>query len=126
MWFYLFLILHKSTLLDDYFVKPTFWQGAVENLLERSAYVQLLDGSIVLLEDGTRHLILDALKEMSTNALRCLGFAFKDNLSEFATYDGEGHPAHSLLLDPSNYSAIENELIFVGLVGLRVRLHILF
>ncbi|KAH7677970.1 P-type ATPase protein [Dioscorea alata] len=94
-------------------------KGAVENLLERSAYVQLLDGSIVLLEDGTRHLILDALKEMSTNALRCLGFAYKDNLSEFATYDGEGHPAHTLLLDPSNYSAIESELIFVGFVGLR-------
>ncbi|KAJ0979410.1 hypothetical protein J5N97_014884 [Dioscorea zingiberensis] len=94
-------------------------KGAVENLLERSAYVQLLDGSIVLLEDRARNLILDALREMSTNALRCLGFAYKDNLSEFATYDGEDHPAHRLLLDPSNYSSIESDLIFVGLVGLR-------
>lgn len=65
--------------------------------------------------------ILDALNEMSTGALRCLGFAYKTELSEFETYDGsEDHPAHRLLLDPSNYSSIESELIFAGLAGLRV------
>ncbi|WOL00686.1 calcium-transporting ATPase 1, endoplasmic reticulum-type-like [Canna indica] len=94
-------------------------KGAVENLLERSTYIQLLDGSVVLLDDGSRNQILNALHEMSTNALRCLGFACKDDLAEFATYDGEEHPAHKLLLDPSNYSSIETGLIFVGLVGLR-------
>eukprot|EP00262_Sarcandra_glabra_P011681 TRINITY_DN2859_c0_g3_i1.p1 TRINITY_DN2859_c0_g3~~TRINITY_DN2859_c0_g3_i1.p1 ORF type:complete len:510 (-),score=84.30 TRINITY_DN2859_c0_g3_i1:121-1590(-) len=56
---------------------------------------------------------------MSTAALRCLGFAYKEDLSEFATYDGEGHPAHKFLLDPSNYLSIESNLIFVGLAGLR-------
>ncbi|XP_020086089.1 calcium-transporting ATPase 1, endoplasmic reticulum-type-like [Ananas comosus] len=94
-------------------------KGAVENLLERSAYIQLLDGSVVLLEESSKALILDTLREMSTNALRCLGFAYKDDLADFATYDGEDHPAHRLLLDPSNYSSIESDLIFVGLVGLR-------
>ncbi|URE10913.1 Cation transporting ATPase, C-terminus [Musa troglodytarum] len=94
-------------------------KGAVENLLERSSYIQLLDGSVVLLDDRSKNLILDALHDMSTNALRCLGFAYKDDLAEFATYDGEDHPAHKLLLDPSNYSSIETGLIFVGLVGLR-------
>ncbi|KAJ8476738.1 hypothetical protein OPV22_020465 [Ensete ventricosum] len=94
-------------------------KGAVENLLERSSYIQLLDGSVVLLDDRSKSLILDALHDMSTNALRCLGFAYKDDLTEFATYDGEDHPAHKLLLDPSNYSSIETGLIFVGLVGLR-------
>ncbi|ONK67805.1 uncharacterized protein A4U43_C05F3960 [Asparagus officinalis] len=94
-------------------------KGAVESLLERSAYVQLLDGSVVLLDDNSKHLILQALHEMSTNALRCLGFAYKDDLAEFSTYDGEDHPAHKLLLDPSNYSSIESDLIFVGMVGLR-------
>ncbi|THU50052.1 hypothetical protein C4D60_Mb06t16010 [Musa balbisiana] len=93
--------------------------GAVENLLERSSYIQLLDGSVVLLDDRSKSLILDALHDMSTNALRCLGFAYKDDLTEFATYDGEDHPAHKLLLDPSNYLSIETGLIFVGLVGLR-------
>ncbi|CAL9055167.1 calcium-transporting ATPase 1, endoplasmic reticulum-type-like [Musa acuminata AAA Group] len=94
-------------------------KGAVENLLERSSYIQLLDGSVVLLDDRSKSLILDALHDMSTNQLRCLGFAYKDDLTEFATYDGEDHPAHKLLLDPSNYSSIETGLIFVGLVGLR-------
>ncbi|KAK1285659.1 Calcium-transporting ATPase 4, endoplasmic reticulum-type [Acorus calamus] len=38
---------------------------------------------------------------------------------DFSTYNGESHPAHKLLLDPSNYSSIESDLIFVGLAGLR-------
>ncbi|CAL9184618.1 calcium-transporting ATPase 1, endoplasmic reticulum-type-like [Musa acuminata AAA Group] len=94
-------------------------KGAVENLLERSTYIQLLDGSVVLLDDNSKNLIMNALREMSTNALRCLGFAYKDDLAEFSAYDGGDHPAHKLLLDPSNYASIETGLIFVGLVGLR-------
>ncbi|CAA6669349.1 unnamed protein product [Spirodela intermedia] len=73
-------------------------KGAVENLLERSTHIQLLDGSVVRLDETSRSLT---------------------NLSEFADYDGENHPAHKLLLDPANYSSIESNLIFVGLVGLR-------
>uniref|UniRef100_A0A6V7QYL1 Cation-transporting P-type ATPase N-terminal domain-containing protein n=1 Tax=Ananas comosus var. bracteatus TaxID=296719 RepID=A0A6V7QYL1_ANACO len=94
-------------------------KGAVENLLERSSYIQLLDGSVVELDESSKAVILEALHEMSTNALRCLGFAYKEDLLDFATYDGEDHPAHKLLLDPLNYSSIESNLIFVGLVGLR-------
>ncbi|KAF5192267.1 Calcium-transporting ATPase 1, endoplasmic reticulum-type [Thalictrum thalictroides] len=95
-------------------------KGAVENLLERSSFLQLLDGSTVKLDQNSRNLILQCLHEMSTTALRCLGFAYKDNISEFATYDGdEDHPAHNLLLNPANYSNIESDLTFVGLVGLR-------
>ncbi|KAK1651034.1 hypothetical protein QYE76_068839 [Lolium multiflorum] len=94
-------------------------KGAVENLLERSAYIQLLDGSVVLLDDGAKALILSSLSEMSASALRCLGFAYKEDLAEFATYDGEEHAAHKYLLDPSYYSSIENNLIFCGFVGLR-------
>ncbi|XP_022752799.1 calcium-transporting ATPase 1, endoplasmic reticulum-type-like isoform X1 [Durio zibethinus] len=101
---------HKSLLV----------KGAVENLLERSSFIQLLDSSIVELDQYSRDLILQSLREMSTDALRCLGFAYKEELFEFATYNGdEDHPAHQLLLNLSNYSSIENKLIFVGLVGLR-------
>lgn len=94
-------------------------KGAVENLLERSSYVQLLDGSIVELDQVTKSTILDSLHEMSASALRCLGFAYKEDLEDFANYDGEEHPAHELLLNPSNYSNIESNLIFVGFAGLR-------
>lgn len=100
--------------------KALLVKGAVENLLERSSFIQLLDGSIVELDQYSRDLILQSLHDMSTDALRCLGFAYKEELFEFATYNGdEDHPAHQLLLNPSNYSSIESKLIFVGLVGLR-------
>ena len=98
-----------------------FWQGAVENLLERSSYVQLLDGSVVELDQNAKKVILQSLHEMSSKALRVLGFAYKEDPPEFATYTGdEDHPAHELLLNPSNYSSIESKLVFAGLAGLRV------
>ncbi|KAK6142219.1 hypothetical protein DH2020_000016 [Rehmannia glutinosa] len=95
-------------------------KGAVETLLERSSFVQLRDGSITKLDQSLRKVILESLHEMSTSALRVLGFAYKDDLPEFATYNGdEDHPAHELLLNPANYSSIESNLVFVGLAGLR-------
>nr|GMD24060.1 calcium-transporting ATPase 4, endoplasmic reticulum-type-like [Ipomoea batatas] len=100
--------------------KSLLVKGAVENLLERSSYVQLLDGSVVELDDNSRNAILQSLGEMSSKALRVLGFAYTADLPEFATYNGdEDHPAHQLLLNPANYSKIESKLIFVGLTGLR-------
>ncbi|TXG73970.1 hypothetical protein EZV62_002549 [Acer yangbiense] len=100
--------------------KSLLVKGAVENLLERSSHIQLLDGSVTELDEYSRKLILQSLHEMSTSALRCLGFAYKDDPEEFKTYNGdEDHPAHKLLLDPSSYSSIESRLIFVGMVGLR-------
>ncbi|KAK9734870.1 hypothetical protein RND81_04G168700 [Saponaria officinalis] len=99
--------------------KSLLVKGAVENLLERSSYIQLSDGSIVELDQNTKGAILDSLNEMSSSALRCLGFAYKEDLAEFTTYDGDDHPAHELLLNPSNYPAIESKLIFVGFAGLR-------
>jgi len=57
---------------------------------------------------------------MSSKGLRCLGFAYKDDLGEFSDYYAETHPAHKKLLDPANYSEIESNLVFVGIVGLRV------
>ena len=96
-------------------------QGAVENVLERSTHIQLLDGSTQELDQYSRDLILQSLHDMSMSALRCLGFAYSDVPSDFATYDGsEDHPAHQQLLNPSNYSSIESNLTFVGFVGLRV------
>ncbi|XP_050230437.1 calcium-transporting ATPase 1, endoplasmic reticulum-type-like [Mercurialis annua] len=100
--------------------KALLVKGAVENLLERSSYIQLLDGSVAELDQYSKDLILQSLHDMSTSALRCLGFAYKAEVPKFETYNGEeDHPAHELLLNLSKYSTIESELIFVGLVGLR-------
>ncbi|KAK4761956.1 hypothetical protein SAY87_029840 [Trapa incisa] len=100
--------------------KSLLVKGAVESVLDRSSKIQLLDGSVVLLDHHAKDAILLALHEMSSGALRCLGFAYKDELDDFESYDGrEDHPAHQLLLNPSNYSSIERDLTFIGLVGLR-------
>ncbi|MCO5559133.1 hypothetical protein L7F22_012725 [Adiantum nelumboides] len=94
-------------------------KGAVENVLERSSYLQLANGTVVSLDNAARERLLAKLNVMSSKALRCLAFAYKEDLGDLNSYDGERHPAHGLLLDPSNYSAIESGLIFVGMVGLR-------
>jgi Ca2+-transporting ATPase len=100
--------------------KSLLVKGAVENLLERSTYIQLADGTIKPLDQNIRDLILESLHEMSTSALRCLGFAYKEDLADFSTYNGdEDHEAHQLLLNPANYPQIESRLTFVGLVGIR-------
>ncbi|KAI0493694.1 hypothetical protein KFK09_023818 [Dendrobium nobile] len=75
--------------------------------------------SVVRLAEGSKSLILQAVHDMSTIALRCLGVAYKDDVADVFNYDGEGHPAHKFLLDPSNYAFIESDLIFAGMVGLR-------
>eukprot|EP00250_Pteridium_aquilinum_P007551 c17239_g1_i1 orf=372-3581(-) len=94
-------------------------KGAVENILERSSYLQLSNGSVVRLDGKARELLLQKLNDMSSKALRCLAFAYKEDLGDLNSYDGESHPAHGLLLDPNNYSGIESDLVFVGMVGLR-------
>ena len=95
-------------------------QGAVENVLVRSTHLQLSDGSVEEMTEAGRNAILAKLNGLSTKALRCLGLAYKYDLAELSTYDGESHSAHKLLLDPNNYDQIESGLIFVGMAGLRV------
>lgn len=94
-------------------------KGAVESLLERSSHVQLADGSLVPIDEQCRELLFSRLLEMSSKGLRCLGLAYKDDLGEFSDYYTENHPAHKKLLDPTCYSSIESDLVFVGVVGLR-------
>lgn len=94
-------------------------KGAVESLLDRSSRIQLSDGTVAPLSTESRQCLLNKLEAMTSSTLRCLGFAYKENLGDFSTYDGEEHPAHKFLLDPANYASIENDLIFVGFVGLR-------
>ncbi|PIA34833.1 hypothetical protein AQUCO_03700248v1 [Aquilegia coerulea] len=94
-------------------------KGAVESVLERSLHVQLADGSIAPMDEPCRQLLLLRHMEMSSKGLRCLALAYKDELGEFSDYYSDSHPAHKKLLDPANYSAIESNLVFVGVVGLR-------
>ena len=114
-------------LLPCHFVKIScfIFKGAVENILERSSFLQLADGNVVPLDDESRLVLLHKMQNMTSQALRCLGLAFKEDLKEFKDYDGENHAAHILLQEPANYGNIEKDLIFVGLLGLRVSFDVL-
>lgn len=95
-------------------------QGAIETLIERCSHVQLADGSVVPIDEPCKQLLLSRNLEMSSKGLRCLGLAYKDELGEFSDYYAQNHPAHKKLLDPASYSTVESDLVFVGVVGLRV------
>ncbi|KAI7742267.1 hypothetical protein M8C21_002455 [Ambrosia artemisiifolia] len=94
-------------------------KGAVESVLDRSSHVQLADGCVVEMDEPCRRLLLSRHVEMSSKGLRCLGLAYKEDLGELSDYNGEHHPSHKKLVDPTCYSSIETDLIFVGVVGLR-------
>lgn len=94
-------------------------KGAVENILDRSSFLQLADGRVVTMNQETRDLLLTKMHSMTSKALRCLALAYKEDLKAFSDYDGEMHHAHALLQEPANYTCIESDLIFVGMLGLR-------
>lgn len=95
----------------------------MENILERSSFLQLADGSVVPMNRESRDLLLSKMHSMTSKALRCLALAYKEDLKEFSDYDGEKHPAHIQLQEPVNYTIIESDLVFVGILGLRVSVH---
>ncbi|PHT96723.1 Calcium-transporting ATPase 2, endoplasmic reticulum-type [Capsicum chinense] len=74
----------------------------------------------VPIDESCRQLLLSRLLEMSSKGLRCLGLAYTDDLGELSGYNAETHPAHKKLLDPSCCCSIESDLVFVGVVGLRL------
>ncbi|KAK6918182.1 hypothetical protein RJ641_016604 [Dillenia turbinata] len=93
-----------------------------------SSHVQLANGSLVPINEASRALLLSKLVEMSAKGLCYLGLAYEEELGEFSDYYTENHPAHEKLLDHSNYASIESNLVFVGIVGLRVSItsHLVF
>ena len=77
-------------------------KGAVDELLKICKYIQI-DNNVIELNEDMKNNIIFNNEEMAKQALRVLGFAYKqiDNLP-----------------DVVNNITIENELIFVGMVGM--------
>jgi len=74
-------------------------KGAIDNILVRADKI-LLDGKIVVLTEEMKEKILKVATEMSDDALRVLGVAFKDV---------------DTVIDPEE---MEKELVVVGIVGM--------
>ena len=97
-------------------------KGAAECVLQRCSKVMLADGRVVPLDKAARTRLTKLLDTKAGHALRLLAFATKpaSELGMLSSYDGsESHPAHALLAEPAGYAALESNLTFVGLAGLR-------
>lgn len=72
----------------------------------RSAWLLLPSGERVQLTAASRASIASQVERMAREGLRCLALAFRDDLV-----------ATTSVVDPTQYSALENQLVFVGLVS---------
>lgn len=95
-------------------------KGAPEGLLTRCTSMLKSDGKVVKLDKRGIETILAEQQRMAGRALRVLALAYKDLDGDLGSYDGtSGHPANKVLSqDPSTFAGIENQLTFVGLVGI--------
>ena len=99
-----------------------FVKGAPEGLLERSTHVMLESGEVVKMSKALREDLLETIEEMSDKALRCLGFAMRDDLSavDLDDYDGSSHSVgQKVLQDVANYADIEDKMTFLGVAGMK-------
>ena len=96
-----------------------YCKGAPESVLERCAFSRLADGSTVPMSAADRKAILAKVSEMAARPLRTLAMAVKEDVGELADYDGPAHPAHKKLTDVNKFEAIEKDMVFVGLCGIK-------
>lgn len=85
--------------IEDHFISYT--KGAVDNLLNKCDSV-LIEGEVKSLTENLKKEILQQNSLMAQNALRVLGFAFKQNENS----------------SKKTMQEIENNMVFIGLVGM--------
>merc|ERR1719379_2849099 len=69
--------------------------------------------------DAWRKAIEGQILKMAEGALRTMGMAVKsEGLGELQTYDGPSHKGHALLADTENFIKVEQDMTFVGMVGI--------
>mmetsp|Transcript_86732 Transcript_86732/g.250307 ORF Transcript_86732/g.250307 Transcript_86732/m.250307 type:complete len:1038 (+) Transcript_86732:177-3290(+) len=95
-------------------------KGAPEGVLDRCSTILLPDGSRQPLTDAGRKAIQEKMTEMAKQALRTLAMAARFDLqaANLSDYTGPGHKGHAQLSDPSNFVQVEQDLCFVGMVGI--------
>jgi len=112
-----------SVLCNDPSIQPEnilFVKGAPESILDRCTTLMLPDGTLQPLSEESRKAILDRMLQMAGEALRTLALAVKFDLKDakLHDYDGPEHPSHDLLCEPKNFSSVEQQMTFLGMVGI--------
>ncbi|XP_057960420.1 calcium-transporting ATPase 12, plasma membrane-type-like [Malania oleifera] len=88
------------------------WKGAAELLLERCSYYYDSAGSLIPIHAGDRKEIVQNIRSMAAEALRCIAFAHKEiRVEDDDHLNYEGHE-RTRPLD-------EEDLAFLGVVGIK-------
>ena len=93
-------------------------KGAPEKVLERCTHIRVA-GSKQKLTAANKTAILDTVAEMASRPLRVLAMAVREDFTgdkDLETYKGG---TSKKLQDPSNFEAIEKNLIFEGVCGIK-------
>eukprot|EP00993_Chasmostoma_nieuportense_P007708 NODE_96_length_3230_cov_94.267161_g89_i0.p1 GENE.NODE_96_length_3230_cov_94.267161_g89_i0~~NODE_96_length_3230_cov_94.267161_g89_i0.p1 ORF type:complete len:1019 (-),score=234.18 NODE_96_length_3230_cov_94.267161_g89_i0:99-3155(-) len=96
-----------------------FCKGAPESVVPRCTHMMLEDGTVLPLQTHHSEKIMAKVLEMARRPLRCLAFAEKLELGSLADYDGPHHPAHKELINPEDFKKVEENMVFLGLVGIK-------
>lgn len=113
-----------SVLVRDLALKKNhlYVKGAPEAILERCTSLMLRDGKVENMTSNVRRKILEEyVNPMAKGALRTLALAVRMDCGPvLSSYDGPGHKAGSQLLsDPANFVHVEQNLTFLGMVGIQ-------
>ncbi len=94
-------------------------KGAPNFLLERCNSAKLRNGEVVPLNPELRQEIDKSIASIGDRALRCIGLAKKGGSSLDRRLWNEHQIYNDLLKDPNKFVEIENDLTFVGMVGIK-------
>ncbi|CAE6425821.1 unnamed protein product [Rhizoctonia solani] len=86
-----------------------FVKGAPESVLERCSYIRI-GGQLQPLSSTLRSQLLAKVSDVGSQGLRTLALAYSDK--------ADGDVSHYKLSTTAEYSRFEQELVFVGLVGM--------
>lgn len=97
-----------------------FVKGAPEGILARCTTIMLPNGDQVPLTAEGRNAVQTSINNMAGEALRTLALAARFDLKdvELDRYDGPSHKGHAQLQDPAKFGNVEQDLTFLGLVGI--------
>jgi Ca2+-transporting ATPase len=93
-------------------------KGAPEGIVGRCNMLMLADGSTVPFSQGAKDEVLKRVNTMAEHSLRTLAMAVKRDGS-LVDYNGSSHPEHKKFEEPENFKDFEQEMIFVGVAGIR-------
>jgi P-type Ca2+ transporter type 2C len=97
-------------------------KGAPESILERCTGIMMPDGKIENMTAAKKKRVMDEfVHPMATGALRTLALAMRMDCGPvLGSYDGPGHKEGAKFLsDPANFVKAEQDLVFLGLVGIQ-------